>query len=51
MGSSVVWGSVVGSMIGYGATEAGLDYGDANEGASLGGLIGYNIGLGAAAHR
>jgi hypothetical protein len=49
LGSSVLWGSVVGSMIGYGSTEAGLDYGEANEGASLGGLIGYNVGLGAAA--
>ncbi|MFW5738981.1 MAG: hypothetical protein ACOC1F_01300 [Myxococcota bacterium] len=49
LGSSVVWGSVVGSMIGYGATEAGLDYGEANEGASLGGLVGYNVGLAAAA--
>jgi len=49
LGSSVVWGSVVGSMIGYGSTEAGLSFGEANEGASLGGLIGYNVGLGAAA--
>ena len=49
LGSSLVWGSVVGSMIGYGASEAGLEYGEANERASLGGLIGYNLGLGAAA--
>lgn len=49
MGSSVIWGSVVGSMIGYGSTEGGLEYGQANEGAALGGLIGYNVGLGAAA--
>ncbi|PIE06033.1 MAG: hypothetical protein CSA75_01660, partial [Sorangium cellulosum] len=49
LGSSALWGSVVGSMIGYGCTEEGLEYGEANEGASLGGLIGYNLGLGAAA--
>lgn len=49
LGNSVLWGSVVGSMIGYGSTEAGLEFGEANEGASLGGLIGYNVGLGAAA--
>lgn len=49
VGSSVVWGSVVGSMIGYGSTKQGLDYGQANEGASLGGLIGYNVALGATA--
>jgi hypothetical protein len=49
MGSAVIWGSVVGSMIGYGSTEAGLEYGQANEGAALGGLVGYNVGLGAAA--
>ena len=49
LSSSVLWGSVVGSMFGYGATEAGLEYGEANEGAALGGLIGYNVGLGAAA--
>ncbi|HNS96408.1 MAG TPA: hypothetical protein PLJ27_15885 [Polyangiaceae bacterium] len=49
LGSAVVWGSVIGSMVGYGSTEAGLDYGEANDGAALGGLIGYNVGLGAAA--
>jgi hypothetical protein len=49
LGSAAMWGTVVGTMIGYGSTEAGLSYGEANEGASLGGLIGYNVGLGAAA--
>ncbi len=49
VGSSVVWGSVIGSMIGYGSTKKGLDYGQANEGASLGGLVGYNVALGATA--
>jgi len=49
VGSSVVWGSVVGSMLGYGSTSKDLDYGQANEGASLGGLVGYNVALGATA--
>jgi hypothetical protein len=49
MGSAVMWGAVVGSMIGYGSTSGGLEYGSANDGASLGGVIGYNVGLGAAA--
>lgn len=49
VGSSLIWGSLVGSMIGYGATDGDLDYGEANEGAALGGLIGYNVGLAGAA--
>ncbi len=49
VGSGVVWGSVVGSMIGYGATQKGLDFAHANDGASLGGLVGYNVALGASA--
>ena len=49
VGSSVVWGSVVGSMIGYGSTKKGLDFGEANDGASIGGLVGYNVALGATA--
>jgi hypothetical protein len=49
LASSAVWGGAVGSMVGYGSTKAGLDYTDANDGASLGGLIGYNLGIGAAA--
>jgi hypothetical protein len=49
MSSAVLWGSAVGSMFGYGATAANQGYGRSNDGASLGGLIGFNVGLGAAA--
>jgi len=50
LGSSVAWGTLIGSMFGYGGSAAGSDFGDANDSASLGGLIGYNVGLvGAAA--
>jgi len=50
LGSTVVWGTVVGSMFGYGASKAGSDFGDANDSAALSGFIGYNVGLvGAAA--
>jgi hypothetical protein len=47
--SSVLWGTAVGSMFGYGATAANQGYGRSNDGASLGGLIGFNVGLAAAA--
>lgn len=46
--SSVAWGSAIGAMFGYGATEAGVGYGRANDGAALGGFVGYNVGLVAA---
>jgi hypothetical protein len=50
LGSGVAWGTVIGSMFGYGGSAAGSSFGDANDSASLGGLIGYNAGLvGAAA--
>ena len=50
LGSSVLWGTAVGSMFGYGGSKADSVFGDANDSASLGGLIGYNAGmLGAAA--
>jgi hypothetical protein len=49
MSSSVVWGTAIGSMFGYGATSAGQGYGKSNDGAALGGLIGFNIGLAASA--
>jgi hypothetical protein len=49
LSSSVVWGSAVGSMFGYGATAANQGYGRSNDGAALGGLIGFNVGLAAAA--
>jgi hypothetical protein len=47
--SGVVWGSAVGAMFGYGASGKGLGYGKANDSAALGGLIGFNVGLAAAA--
>lgn len=47
--SSVVWGSAIGAMVGYGASGKGLGYGRANDSAALGGLIGFNVGLAAAA--
>lgn len=47
--SAVVWGTAIGSMFGYGVTSAGDGYGESNDSAALGGLIGYNIGLAASA--
>jgi hypothetical protein len=47
MGSGVVWGSAIGSMFGYGASKGDVGYGLANDSASLGGLIGFNVGLAA----
>jgi len=50
VGSGVGWGTLIGSAFGYGASQAWSDFGDANDAAALGGLIGYNAGLvGAAA--
>lgn len=45
MTSGVAWGSAIGAMFGYGASEEGIGYGRANDDAALGGLIGYNVGL------
>ena len=47
--SGVLWGGAVGAMFGYGASGKGLGYGRANDSAALGGLIGFNVGLAAAA--
>lgn len=47
--SSIVWGSAVGAMFGYGASPQGQGYGRANDHAARGGFIGYNVGLVAAA--
>jgi len=49
MTSSVLWGTTIGAFYGYGASEAGVGYGLANDSAGLGGLIGYNVGLAASA--
>jgi hypothetical protein len=40
---------VIGSAFGYGSSRAKSEFGDANDAASLGGLIGYNAGLVSAA--
>jgi len=47
--SGVFWGAAVGSMFGYGASSAGEGFSRANDSAALGGLVGFNIGLAAAA--
>lgn len=47
--SGVAWGSAIGGMFGYGASEQGIGYGRANDSAALGGFVGYNVGLVAAA--
>ena len=49
LGSGVAWGMVIGSAFGYGSTRAHSAFGEANDAASLGGLIGYNAGLAGAA--
>jgi hypothetical protein len=47
--SAVVWGAAIGTMFGYGASATGEGYSRANDSAALGGLIGFNVGLAAAA--
>lgn len=48
--SAAMWGTIMGSMIGYGSTPSEWDsFTKNNDGASLGGLIGYNVGMGAGA--
>jgi hypothetical protein len=49
LSSSVLWGSAIGAMFGYGSTSAKQGYGRSNDGAALGGLVGFNVGLAAAA--
>jgi hypothetical protein len=43
--SGVVWGTLVGSAIGLGASAEGVGFSEANDTMSLGGLIGFNAGL------
>lgn len=43
--SSVVWGSAIGGMFGYGASAKDAGYGRSNDQAALGGFIGYNVAL------
>ncbi|HMI83301.1 MAG TPA: hypothetical protein VK550_04360 [Polyangiaceae bacterium] len=49
LGSGVGWGMLIGSAFGYGSSQAHSAFGDANDTAALGGLIGYNAGLAGAA--
>jgi len=46
VGSGGLWGSAIGSMIGYGASS-GETYGDRNDALTLGNLIGFNVGIAA----
>jgi len=43
--SGVVWGTLVGSAIGLGASAEGVGFSEANDTMALGGLIGFNAGL------
>ena len=47
--SAVVWGAAIGTMFGYGGSDGDAEWGTANDSASLGGLIGYNLLLAAGA--
>jgi hypothetical protein len=44
--SGAIWGTAIGSMFGYGTTNG--SWGEANDGTSVGGLVGYNVGMVAA---
>ncbi len=43
--SGVVWGTLIGSALGLGASEAGVRFSTANDWMARGGLIGFNAGL------
>jgi len=43
--SGAVWGSLIGSAIGYGASDAGASFEAANDWMARGGFIGFNAGL------
>jgi hypothetical protein len=47
--SGALWGTLIGASIGYGASPAGVGYGQSNDHAAVGGLIGLNVGLAAMA--
>lgn len=46
--SSVVWGTFIGSALGYGISPKDVGYGRSNDSAAIGGLAGFNVGLAAA---
>jgi hypothetical protein len=43
--SGVIWGYLVGSAFGLGASQVGVGFSQANDSMALGGLIGFNAGL------
>jgi hypothetical protein len=43
--SGVVWGTIIGSAVGLGTSEAGIGWQRANNPTARGGLIGFNAGL------
>jgi hypothetical protein len=47
--SSVLWGTIIGSEFGAGASTARAPWGLTNDSMSLGGLVGFNVGLAGAA--
>jgi hypothetical protein len=49
LASSIFWGSLIGSEFGIGASKAGSDWGYANDGAAIGGTIGFNVAAAGAA--
>jgi hypothetical protein len=46
--SGVFWGTAIGSFFGYGASPEGEGWSGSNDYAAVGGLIGFNVGLGIA---
>jgi len=46
--SGAFWGTAVGSMFTYGTTSGSRDWGQSNDKTSVGGLVGYNVGMVAA---
>lgn len=49
LGSSVLWGTAIGGMIGYGSSQPDRSWGESNDSGAIGGLVGYNLGLAGAA--
>lgn len=48
-GSGAVWGTLAGAMIGLGASPQNRPFGETNDWMARGGLLGFNLGLAAAA--
>lgn len=45
VGSGGAWGSLIGSMLGYGTSGGADKYGTRNDAMFLGNLVGYNVGM------